>query len=47
MLERPLLLKGEPGTGKVIPPLSGALLKNEPDVMLSERLAFKARRDWR
>jgi MoxR-like ATPase len=29
---------------KAIPPLHGALLKNEQDVMLFERLAFKARR---
>ena len=32
---------------KVIPPLHGALLKNEQDVMLFERLAFMARRDGR
>ncbi len=30
---------------KAIPPLHGALLKNEQDVMLFERLAFMARRD--
>ena len=30
---------------KLIPPLHGALLKNEQDVMLFERLAFIARRD--
>jgi MoxR-like ATPase len=29
----------------VIPPLHGALLKNEQDVHLFERLAFMARRD--
>jgi hypothetical protein len=29
---------------KAIPPLAGALLKNEQDVMLFERLAFMARR---
>ena len=29
---------------KLIPPLHGALLKNEQDVMLFERLAFMARR---
>ena len=29
---------------KVIPPLHGALLKNEQDVMLFERLAFMAKR---
>jgi MoxR-like ATPase len=32
---------------KVIPPLHGALLKNEQDVMLFERLAFMARRENR
>jgi len=32
---------------KVIPPLHGALLKNEQDVMLFERLAFTARREGR
>ena len=32
---------------KVIPPLHGALLKNEQDVMLFERLAFMARRQGR
>jgi MoxR-like ATPase len=32
---------------KVIPPLHGALLKNEQDVMLFERLAFVARREGR
>ncbi len=32
---------------KVIPPLHGALLKNEQDVMLFERLAFMSRRDGR
>ncbi|MCB1377049.1 MAG: ATP-binding protein, partial [Alphaproteobacteria bacterium] len=32
---------------KIIPPLHGALLKNEQDVMLFERLAFMARRDGR
>jgi hypothetical protein len=29
----------------VIPPLHGALLKNEQDVHLFERLAFMARRE--
>lgn len=29
---------------KAIPPLHGALLKNEQDVMLFERLAFMAKR---
>ena len=32
---------------KAIPPLHGALLKNEQDVMLFERLAFMARRSTR
>jgi MoxR-like ATPase len=32
---------------KVIPPLHGALLKNEQDVMLFEKLAFMARREGR
>ncbi|WP_346894540.1 MoxR family ATPase [uncultured Roseibium sp.] len=32
-------------TGKLIPPLHGALLKNEQDVHLFERLAFMARRE--
>jgi hypothetical protein len=32
---------------KLIPPLAGALLKNEQDVMLFERLAFMARREGR
>ncbi|KQU55632.1 AAA family ATPase [Sphingomonas sp. Leaf339] len=32
---------------KAIPPLHGALLKNEADVMLFERLAFMARRQGR
>jgi hypothetical protein len=30
---------------KIIPPLYGALLKNEQDVHLFERLAFIARRE--
>jgi len=32
---------------KLIPPLHGALLKNEQDVHLFERLAFMARRESR
>jgi hypothetical protein len=32
---------------KPIPPLHGALLKNEQDVHLFERLAFMARREGR
>jgi hypothetical protein len=31
--------------GKLIPPLYGALLKNEQDVQLFERLAFMSRRE--
>ena len=31
-------------SGKIIPPLHGALLKNEQDVHLFERLVFMARR---
>jgi MoxR-like ATPase len=34
-------------TKKLIPPLHGALLKNEADVMLFERLAFMSRREQR
>ena len=33
-----------PETGKIIPPLHGALLKNEQDVHLFERLVFMSRR---
>ena len=51
-LERPLLVKGEPGTGKTVLALEiaqsvGAPLKNEQDVHLFERLAFMTRRDGR
>jgi len=41
----------DPGTlrekspGKLVPPLHGALLKNEQDIQLFERLAFLARRE--
>ena len=35
----------EKAPGKLIPPLHGALLKNEQDVHLFERLAFLARRE--
>ncbi|MBL6641892.1 MAG: MoxR family ATPase [PS1 clade bacterium] len=35
----------EQDTGKMIPPLHGALIKNEQDVHLFERLAFLARRE--
>ena len=34
----------EKNPNKLIPPLHGALLKNEQDVQLFERLAFLARR---
>jgi hypothetical protein len=34
-------------SAKLIPPLYGALLKNEADVQLFERLAFLARREQR
>jgi hypothetical protein len=37
----------ERDTTKLIPPLHGALLKNEQDVHLFERLAFLARRESR
>ena len=35
----------ENDAGKLIPPLHGALIKNEQDVHLFERLAFLARRE--
>ena len=38
------ILKGRDAT-KAIPPLYGALLKNEQDVHLLERLAFMTRRE--
>ena len=37
----------EKDAGRLIPPLHGALLKNEQDVHLFERLAFLARREGR
>ncbi len=37
----------ERDTRKLIPPLNGALLKNEQDVSLFEKLAFMARREGR
>jgi MoxR-like ATPase len=40
----PAILR-ETDTRKTIPPMAGALLKNEQDVQLFERLAFMARRD--
>ena len=42
----PDILKNKDPT-KLIPPLHGALLKNEQDVQLFERLAFLARREQR
>jgi MoxR-like ATPase len=42
----PAILK-EKDPNKLIPPLYGALLKNEQDVQLFERLAFLARRETR
>jgi MoxR-like ATPase len=42
----PDILKNKDPT-KLIPPLHGALLKNEADVQLFERLAFLARREQR
>jgi MoxR-like ATPase len=42
----PELVKGK-DPSKLIPPLHGALLKNEQDVQLFERLAFLARREQR
>jgi len=35
----------EKSPNKLIPPLHGALLKNEQDIHLFERLAFLARRE--
>ncbi|MGE3301538.1 MAG: AAA family ATPase [Hyphomonadaceae bacterium] len=42
----PEILRGK-DQSKLIPPLHGALLKNEADVQLFERLAFLARREQR
>ena len=42
----PEILRNKDPT-KLIPPLHGALLKNEADVQLFERLAFLARREQR
>jgi MoxR-like ATPase len=42
--DMPLEVLQEKDIRKAIPPLHGALLKNEADVMLFERLAFLARR---
>jgi hypothetical protein len=35
----------EKNPNKLVPPLHGALLKNEQDIQLFERLAFLARRE--
>jgi MoxR-like ATPase len=35
----------EKNPNKLVPPLHGALLKNEQDIQLFERLAFRARRE--
>jgi len=45
--EMPQDLLANRDTTKAIPPLYGALLKNEQDVQLLERLAFLARREGR
>ena len=42
--EMPLSVLAEKDVRKSIPPLHGALLKNEADVQLFERLAFLSRR---
>jgi MoxR-like ATPase len=42
--DMPLEVLQSKDAGKAIPPLHGALLKNEQDVMLFERLAFMSRR---
>ncbi|MEM6858553.1 MAG: MoxR family ATPase [Pseudomonadota bacterium] len=43
--EMPLEVLQDANPNSAIPPLHGALLKNEQDVMLFERLAFMARRN--
>ena len=43
----PLEVLQSKDSSKAIPPLHGALLKNEQDVMLFERLAFMAKREAR
>ncbi|MBD3730541.1 MAG: MoxR family ATPase [Sphingomonadales bacterium] len=43
--DMPLEVLQDSNPNKAIPPLHGALLKNEQDVMLFERLAFMARRN--
>ena len=42
--DMPLDVLQSTDSGKAIPPLHGALLKNEQDVMMFERLAFMSRR---
>ncbi|AMK17749.1 MULTISPECIES: AAA family ATPase [Sphingobium] len=45
--DMPLEVLQERDPTKAIPPLHGALLKNEQDIMMFERLAFMARRQGR
>ena len=45
--DMPLEVLQSKDSSKAIPPLHGALLKNEQDVMLFERLAFMAKREAR
>ncbi|WP_066761889.1 AAA family ATPase [Croceicoccus pelagius] len=45
--DMPLDILQDRDPNKAIPPLHGALLKNEQDVMMFERLAFMARRQGR
>ena len=45
--DMPLDVLQSKDSSKAIPPLHGALLKNEQDVMLFERLAFMAKREAR
>ncbi|MEH6700180.1 AAA family ATPase [Parasphingorhabdus sp.] len=45
--DMPLEVLQSKDASKAIPPLHGALLKNEQDVMLFERLAFMAKREAR
>jgi hypothetical protein len=42
--DMPLEVLQSKDPSKAIPPLHGALLKNEADIMLFERLAFMSRR---
>jgi MoxR-like ATPase len=43
--DMPLEVLQDKNPASAIPPLHGALLKNEQDIMLFERLAFMARRN--